>query len=51
VSQSGATIRAANFVHAASAQAAPRATGEDASQKPHTRIAGMIASFVFDMSA
>ncbi len=51
VSQSGTRISEANFVHEASAVAAPRAAGDEASQKPHTRIAGAIASFVFDIRA
>ena len=51
VSQSGASASAANFVQPASAVATPRAVGEEASQNPHTRSAGMIASFVFDISA
>ena len=41
-------MSAANFVQPASATAAPRAHGDDASQKPQTRSAGMIASFVFE---
>ena len=47
-SQSGASSSAANFVQPASATAAPRAHGEEASQKPQIRNAGMIASFVFE---
>ena len=48
MSQSGATISAANFVHAPSAPKTPRPTGDDASQKPKMRKHGMIASFVFE---
>ena len=51
VSQRGTTISDANFVHEASAVAAPRAAGDEASQKPHTRSVGAIASFVFESSA
>ena len=47
MSHSGARSNEANFVQPARAMAAPRATGEEQSQKPQTRIAGMIASFVF----
>jgi hypothetical protein len=50
VSQSGATTSVANFVALASATAAPRATGDEASQNPQTSTAGMIASFVFESS-
>ena len=51
VSQRGARRSVANFVHPESATAAPRATGDVESQKPQTRIAGMIASFVFEFNA
>ena len=50
-SQSGASSRAANFVHPASATAAPRAHADEASQNPQIRKAGMIASFVFELDA
>ncbi len=50
MSQSGASSSTANFVQPASATATPRAAGDDASQKPQTRRAGMIASFVFAIS-
>ncbi len=50
-SQSGASSSAANFVHPASATAAPRAQAEEASQKPQIRNAGMIVSFVFEFEA
>ena len=50
-SQSGASSSAANFVHPASATAAPRAQADDASQNPQIRNAGMIASFVFEFDA
>ena len=48
VSQSGATISDANFVHPESAAIAPRAAGFETSQKPQTRKQGMSASFVFE---
>ena len=41
----------ANFVQPESATAAPLATADVESQKPQTRIAGMIASFEFEFSA
>src|SRR3954452_5696415 len=51
VSQSGATIREANFVRPESVQSAPRSPGRDTSQKPQMRNAGMIASFVLEFDA
>src|SRR5206468_3046174 len=49
VSHSGATSRDANFVQPESAASTPRVAGLEASQKPHTRKHGMIASFVFEL--
>src|SRR4051812_18560895 len=51
VAQSGTTISDAIFVQPASAVPTPRPTGDEQSQKPQTRNAGMIASFVFALSA
>ena len=50
VSQSGASSRVANFVQPDSATATPRENDEVQSQKPHTRSAGMIASFELEFS-
>src|SRR5215471_12822711 len=47
----GATISAANFVHPASAENAPRAQGDVSNQKPQIRNAGSNASFVFELDA
>ena len=51
VSHIGATMRAANFVHPASATNAPRAHGEVTNQNPQIRKAGSSASFVFELDA
>ena len=48
MSQSGTSSSEANFVQPARAVDAPLATGEEQSQKPQIRIAGMIASFEFE---
>ena len=48
--QSGASRSAPNFDQPASATAAPLAAGDDTSQNPQTRNAGMSASFVFALS-
>ena len=50
VAHSGATINAPNFVQPARPTAAPRAQSDVTSQKPTSRNAGMIASFVFAFS-
>src|ERR671919_1941505 len=50
VAQSGTTTSAASFVHAPSAAKVPRPTADDAAQNPQIRKAGMIASFVFELS-
>ena len=51
VNQRGATTSDANFVHPDSATSAPRETGDETSQNPQMRNAGISASFVFEFDA